>query len=578
MELVYLWVKDYKNIYRQGFNFSPKFNCHYDVDNNELTIDENDDYIDNFFGDNINVTAIVGKNGSGKSSIFEILTEFSSNKTTEYSGFFIYEYLKCYYIKEVNIEKIQTINNILALSESKNNIKMFGFDTKVTELLHSELKKYNGNSSSPTQVACRNESSDEILFQNKIYYTLKKDTKLFNFLDDQISFDYYQIILNKKDLESYIEGCDREDTLKNIIKNIKYSPEEHGTYINAVYSLLIMCVTNWYLTSHRTGKESEYINKIKNLDNIESFSDIILEKIKNISIEILKSIDTEVFNNEMFDLLLSTITKEQRILSDIQNNTSLLVHNSKIKDDTFLKKANMDWVMKYLFLFNVFTYDFYKKGSNNYSYLEMSSGEKQYLNLFINIAYTLYELNSVDDKLDVIMLFDEIELSFHPSWQKRVISDILILHKRINKEIKLDMVFATHSPFHLSDIPKQNIIFLDKDKDGKCKVVDGLKDKKQTFGANIHTLLSDSFFMEDGLMGEFAKGKIDRAIGLLNKDSLSDDELKYCEQIISIIGEPIVKNQLQRMLDSKKISYLARDTKEEIEFLKHRIDLLSKRL
>lgn len=27
MELVYLWVEDYKNIKKQGFNFSPRFEC-----------------------------------------------------------------------------------------------------------------------------------------------------------------------------------------------------------------------------------------------------------------------------------------------------------------------------------------------------------------------------------------------------------------------------------------------------------------------------------------------------------------------------------------------------------------------
>ena len=73
MELVYLWVEKYKNIENQGFNFSPRFNCHYDEDKNELTIDENDDYIENFFGDNINITAIVGKNGSGKSSLLKAI-------------------------------------------------------------------------------------------------------------------------------------------------------------------------------------------------------------------------------------------------------------------------------------------------------------------------------------------------------------------------------------------------------------------------------------------------------------------------------------------------------------------------
>jgi len=73
MELVYLWVEDYKNIYKQGFNFSARFNCKYDPDSNELTIDENEDYIPDFFGENINVTAIVGKNGSGKSSLLDVI-------------------------------------------------------------------------------------------------------------------------------------------------------------------------------------------------------------------------------------------------------------------------------------------------------------------------------------------------------------------------------------------------------------------------------------------------------------------------------------------------------------------------
>ena len=40
MKLVYLWVEDYKNIQKQGFNFSPRFECSYDEDTKELTIDK----------------------------------------------------------------------------------------------------------------------------------------------------------------------------------------------------------------------------------------------------------------------------------------------------------------------------------------------------------------------------------------------------------------------------------------------------------------------------------------------------------------------------------------------------------
>ena len=65
MELVYLWVEDYKNIHHQGFDFSPRFTCKYE--NDVLTVCdktvnkcEDNNYIENFFAENINGTAIVG--------------------------------------------------------------------------------------------------------------------------------------------------------------------------------------------------------------------------------------------------------------------------------------------------------------------------------------------------------------------------------------------------------------------------------------------------------------------------------------------------------------------------------------
>ena len=76
MELVYLWIKRYKNIHKQGFNFSPRFECEYDAE--KLTIKPKE-HIENFFAKNINITAIVGENGSGKSSVLEVLTSALSS-------------------------------------------------------------------------------------------------------------------------------------------------------------------------------------------------------------------------------------------------------------------------------------------------------------------------------------------------------------------------------------------------------------------------------------------------------------------------------------------------------------------
>ena len=90
MELVYLWVKEYKNIKNQGFNFSPRFNCQLKAEYNkngdlknqcELTIVKDNKYI-KIFPKKINLTGIVGKNGVGKSSILDLLMNRYLNKNS----------------------------------------------------------------------------------------------------------------------------------------------------------------------------------------------------------------------------------------------------------------------------------------------------------------------------------------------------------------------------------------------------------------------------------------------------------------------------------------------------------------
>lgn len=98
----------------------------------------------------------------------------------------------------------------------------------------------------------------------------------------------------------------------------------------------------------------------------------------------------------------------------------------------------------------------------------------------------------------------------------------------------IHFIFVTHSPFLLSDLPKKNIIFLDKvDENTKDKYPSINIEKLEKgnclnvskfininpFGANIHTLLSHGFFMKDGLMGEFAKNKISKILKFLSEEN-----------------------------------------------------------
>ena len=130
MELVYLWVEDYKNVKKQGFNFSPRFECKYE--NDELTIIEKkeDEYINNFFGNNINITAIVGKNGSGKSRILELLTNNDFNSS--------------FFDGEKNIINIHEHFDIFLVKENENSY-LYQNPLNVNKLIAKRFNLEEGN-------------------------------------------------------------------------------------------------------------------------------------------------------------------------------------------------------------------------------------------------------------------------------------------------------------------------------------------------------------------------------------------------------------------------------------------------
>ncbi|MEH7895992.1 hypothetical protein [Bacillus thuringiensis] len=90
MELLYLWVENFQEglMKEQGFNFDNRYKYELkqrDNENFELYIKPNSNYIENFFQleehslesvANIkNITAVVGQNGAGKSSVVDFLKE-----------------------------------------------------------------------------------------------------------------------------------------------------------------------------------------------------------------------------------------------------------------------------------------------------------------------------------------------------------------------------------------------------------------------------------------------------------------------------------------------------------------------
>ena len=187
---------------------------------------------------------------------------------------------------------------------------------------------------------------------------------------------------------------------------------------------------------------------------------------------------------------------------------------------------------------------------------KLSSGERQYLYTFSTFIYHTLNLLSINSdnrvrfcRLNLVM--DEVEICFHPEYQRRFISEMIGYIERLglNKNMAFNILIATHSPFILSDILKGNILYLD---DGKnANITDEFKNP---FCANICDLLYQSFFLQEGFIGEYSRQKLRSIFLLLNKPkNLTIKEIKEKrieEQInfyIKEVGDPFIIMQLKKL-------------------------------
>lgn len=133
------------------------------------------------------------------------------------------------------------------------------------------------------------------------------------------------------------------------------------------------------------------------------------------------------------------------------------------------------------------------------------------------------------------------------------------------KHIKsIQIIFVTHSPFILSDIPTENILALKKD----CTETKELK----TFSANIYDILNTSFFMEEGAIGDYAQWIIQFIVKCFeDRQSIPREDLL---ELISLIDEPLYHKVLMQRFYKKYPNQTPLSKK--IEELEMQLDALKK--
>lgn len=211
----------------------------------------------------------------------------------------------------------------------------------------------------------------------------------------------------------------------------------------------------------------------------------------------------------------------------------------------------------------------------------LSDGEQALLDLYSRL-FSLSKKNKYNPTADefylattdnddrhennAILLLDEIDNSLHPEWQRIIVSSLIGFVQNIYKGTNIQIIFTTHSPIILSDIPKQNTVFLQIDNEsGKTVTIES----DETFAANIYSLFKSSFFFDKSMIGAFAEQKLKelaKDIQATTKPSIS------IENRINMIGDIYIRRQFLKLYH-KNIG-----TTSDIQVLQNRIRELEQEL
>ncbi|USK82108.1 AAA family ATPase [Peribacillus frigoritolerans] len=611
MELIYLWINEYRNIRNMGFNFSNTFKADFieqaNADARLISIKEKPQNPSLFGGKIAQITSIIGKNGSGKTNILDLLGakryDRQSLGSFEHLKYFIIYWLSnnTFAIEGSNFNLIKdSISNteqenwsnisepysiIVELDDNQLIFRGFlqfanGFNYKDSINYYNFRYRYSGDAYRHYQsMTIENEPSH--LF-NRINLSHKNTGN---------SAIYQMIIdLNRKELSA------EDNTFMFAFRNNVYLKIKPNLHLNddidlqidkGFGSLIDIFKPNSINNRFKFNQKVDFINRFlyKFCHSLASqfFS---LPKMRTELSKVIQTIkDFTVSNDNFYDYYLNIINT---LLDYQEKNDKYFKHKHQVietfkgfyrhiykLDDEWFNKEDItiplyenynQHVVNFLKQFDdlsfiddevqslikVFSIEFYP----------FSAGEEALMSLFASLYYGL-NLNYNQTKEKAIILLDEPDNFMHPEWSRLLIKELCSFLNRLENGYRsYQLVITTHSPFIISDLPKDAVIALDKNSDsGECKQVPIV----ESFAANIHTLLSQDFFMTSTI-GEFAKYKINNTIKLLKEpEILSPTDKEEIDYIISIIGEPLIKNKIKIMADSSLRK------KETIKLLKARL-------
>ncbi len=245
-------------------------------------------------------------------------------------------------------------------------------------------------------------------------------------------------------------------------------------------------------------------------------TDIFWESTKNINITFT---ETNISENKFHVIYDSFFVWHNNLKNSVNYDTiQKLINWVKLEDfyknvELFLKKETNKVIFSSFFnIEKDYTYelsdDVFELKNKDWAIIkdisQLSSWEKIMLIRFVNIYNEIYnQYNNLNWKKNFIILIDEPDLHLHLEWQQKYIQRLIDVFSTIKEnDITMHFIIATHSPFIISDLPKENIIKLEKNIN--WKTIQNKDFKDETFWANYIDIIRNWFFKDWVLMWSFS--------------------------------------------------------------------------
>ena len=591
MELLYVWNEGINKdkISEQGFNFGGKYL--FEFDKQSLKVFLNQSFVKGFFNNSIsNITALVGRNGAGKTSAIQAILKCafntrnynpSVNKTDELLGKYIAVFLdnesiiifasfeveveigelavevRKYSVKRSSLTEENNLGNVLTCYFSSNN-----FREDSNSIFHNKWNSnIHGGNYSP-----KNRHSDQIVSVLKM---VGKNPEVRRLVESEFEFPLevsFSITGDYRDrLQKYIKEVDNRNPIRpqfykkvNELFNYNY-PSYHSfeKYLKTV-------ILNYAVSLHSTA-----------IDN--NITEPLLEGIKGVfrSKNLLQTIDE--FLSGLTSNFENDIKGNEKRLREVKELVQLITRTS-IFEDLYISKYNMFIFPIYPFFFDdlirfiELNVELFGMKNIHLAMRRCSSGEYAFLDV---LAAFNEAVEKSEGKENIIFFLDEADTYFHPQWEKKYVKLLCDVIPLFYPDKKVQLVLSTNKPVILSDLPSDKVVYLEK-KDNECRVVK--LEGNRTFAQNIHTLYTDSFFLEGGLIGDFAKEKIRNTVSRLETLD-NEEELASIEKIAELIGEPVIRERLLRKISDKRdsLNSSTNNIDEEIQSLEDRLKILRRR-